>query len=196
MRKEKRQSYPGSQIGTSFLLVVFIILCLVIFATLSLSGALRDQEYSKKAAAKTTAYYAADTKAVHRLAEIDALLAEAQAEAKRAANGQIEKESYLEIVAEKLGSLDGVQLTTDEDGRTIVSYQVAIDEAQELQVALELTDNNSATDETRQSKPSPDNADAQAERLYKIIKWKEVSSSAWEEKTTLPVLGNGEIVEE
>lgn len=39
MKRKKRGSYPGIQIGTSYLLVIFVILCLVTFATLSLSSA-------------------------------------------------------------------------------------------------------------------------------------------------------------
>ena len=42
MKRKKRGSYPGIQIGTSYLLVIFVILCLVTFATLSLSSAKRD----------------------------------------------------------------------------------------------------------------------------------------------------------
>ena len=46
-RKKRPDSMPGFQIGTSYLLVIFIILCLVTFAALALSGALRDQSYSQ-----------------------------------------------------------------------------------------------------------------------------------------------------
>ena len=41
--KKRPDSMPGFQIGTSYLLVIFIILCLVTFAALALSSALRDQ---------------------------------------------------------------------------------------------------------------------------------------------------------
>ena len=56
MKKKKRGSYPGIQIGTSYLLVIFVILCLVTFATLSLSSAKRDQSYSQQLAGRETAY--------------------------------------------------------------------------------------------------------------------------------------------
>ena len=48
MKRKKRGSYLGIQIGTSYLLVIFVILCLVTFATLSLSSAKRDQSYSQQ----------------------------------------------------------------------------------------------------------------------------------------------------
>lgn len=51
--KKRPDSMPGFQIGTSYLLVIFIILCLVTFAALALSSALRDQSYSQ-ALAKTS----------------------------------------------------------------------------------------------------------------------------------------------
>ena len=53
-RKKRPDSMPGFQIGTSYLLVIFIILCLVIFAALALSGALRDQSYSQALAKHQT----------------------------------------------------------------------------------------------------------------------------------------------
>ena len=59
MRKKKHASQPGFQIGTSYLLVIFVVLCLVTFAALSLSSSLRDQSYTKKLAAHQTAYASA-----------------------------------------------------------------------------------------------------------------------------------------
>ena len=153
--------------------MVFLILCLVIFATLSLSGALRDYEYSKKAADKTTAYYAADTKAVHILAEIDEVLAEIEADIEVSADSRDREAVYLERAAGELEQLEGVRTEKDADGRLVVSYQVPVDETQELQAALLLTGDS-----------------------MKILRWKEVPSSSWEEQTTLPVLGNGGSIEE
>ena len=56
MNKEKR-TFGFLNIGTASLLVVFLTLCLVSFAILSLSAAKSDYEFSKKMAQKTTAYY-------------------------------------------------------------------------------------------------------------------------------------------
>lgn len=71
MKKKKRGSYPGIQIGTSYLLVIFVILCLVTFATLSLSSAKRDQSYSQQLASRETAYCEANAKAAQIMAQID-----------------------------------------------------------------------------------------------------------------------------
>lgn len=61
--RPKRSHYPGFQIGTALLLVVLTAICLLIVSGLSLSAAIRDYEYSEKAANKTKAYYEANSKA-------------------------------------------------------------------------------------------------------------------------------------
>ena len=38
--KPKKNSYPPVNVGSSFMLVILVILCMVVFAMLSLSGAL------------------------------------------------------------------------------------------------------------------------------------------------------------
>ena len=68
--KRKRELYPGFQIGTSLLLVILTSLCLLVFAALSLSSAIRDYKYSEKIAEKTSCYYEADGKANELLAEL------------------------------------------------------------------------------------------------------------------------------
>ena len=91
----KKQKYPLINMGTSLMLVIFIILCFIIFSTLSLSSSLRD--------------------------------------------------------------------------RNLLSFQEKIDKNQELEIQLQLTN-----DQNR----------------YKIIKWEKHSSTKWENKTSLPLIGN------
>ena len=69
---EKKTSYPPINIGTSFMLMVFIILCMVIFAVLSFSNALKDYEYSSQSATRATAYYEACNEAERILAGLEA----------------------------------------------------------------------------------------------------------------------------
>ena len=69
--KTKKSSYPPINIGTSFLLVIFIVLCMVIFSAFSLSSASKDYEYSKKNAARTQAYYEACNQAEEIRAQIE-----------------------------------------------------------------------------------------------------------------------------
>ena len=56
-------------IGFSSILMVFTMLCLVTFATLSLITANSDYRLSLKVAEKTTAYYEADTAENRRYAD-------------------------------------------------------------------------------------------------------------------------------
>lgn len=72
--KTKKESYPPVHIGTSFMLVIFIILCMIIFAVLSLSSAHKDYEYSLKSARRASEYYAANNLAEEKLAEIDTFI--------------------------------------------------------------------------------------------------------------------------
>lgn len=59
----KKQSDAFPMIGGSSLLVIFAVLCLTIFALLSLSTAQAGSRLSQKSAETTYAYYAADTQA-------------------------------------------------------------------------------------------------------------------------------------
>lgn len=167
MSDTRKRPYPGVQIGTSFLLVVFVILCLVIFATLSLSGALRDYGYSRKTAEKTTAYYRACSAAEERIGEIDALLQDARQHTDSYA-------AYTQRVSEEASRQP--ELTAElTEGHLVLSFSEEINDSQTLEVALELNE-------------EPQMADG----CYRIVKWKETASRNWEEKTKLPVLGGGE----
>lgn len=116
----KRKNYPITNIGSSSLLVIFIILCLVTFGALSITSANRDYQHSRTIADRTTAYYEASNQAERKLAEIDALLAEFLP------TGEKELESALR-------SID-VSMT---DSHTL-EYTIPIDERQQLQVGLEI----------------------------------------------------------
>lgn len=165
MKSTKNHSYPGIQIGISFLLVVFIILCLVIFSTLSLSGTLRDYEYSRRSARRTTDYYHACSMAQEHLCEIDLLLREAR-------QSTHDQSDYLDYVSGQISAIPELTLHTDTDPATI-SFTEEINANQDLEVTLELTSLTQTAD-----------------RCYKIIKWKETASKNWNAKTTLPVIGS------
>ncbi|MCQ2546287.1 MAG: hypothetical protein MJ161_01910 [Clostridia bacterium] len=71
MRKANNQT-PFTTIGVSSLLVVFLILCLVTFACLSLSTAKSDYEFSKNNAQHKTEYYRASNEAEKHLNDLAA----------------------------------------------------------------------------------------------------------------------------
>ena len=64
----------GMNVGTSSILLIFVTLCLVSFATLSLVSANADRKLSAKVADRTVAYYNACNKAEESIASIDATL--------------------------------------------------------------------------------------------------------------------------
>lgn len=116
MRKIKQKSFPGMQAGTSYLLVIFVILCLVTFAVLSLSGAQKDQKNVQKLADRQTAYCRANSEAAKMLKEIDLALESASAK-------------------EKIAGINGVNVT--EDGEEIqIDYMVVVTENQNLEVSV------------------------------------------------------------
>ncbi len=161
MSTGKEKGYPGFQVGTSFLLVIFVIICLVLLGVLSLSGALRDKSYSDKVAEKTGRYYAAVSEAQHKLGEIDKALSEMD----KAGDYGI----YLEDVGMIVSGLDGFVYRRDEE-QAVLSYKVPVTESQSLFVEVEVLD--------------PE----KGEGNYKIVKWQEDSELVWEEEETLPVL--------
>lgn len=162
MSAGREKGYPGFQVGTSFLLVIFVIICLVLLGVLSLSGALRDKEYSDRVAEKTECYYTAVSEAQHKLGEIDKMLVET-------AETYVDYGMYLEDVGMIATGLDNVGCMIDGE-QLVLSYKVPITDSQSLAVEVEVLDPR------------------KGEGNYKIVKWQEVSETVWEEEGTLPVL--------
>ena len=75
--KEKNASAPFLNIGTSSFLVVFLVLCLVTFAILSLSTSRSDHSLAEKAAERKTLYYDALSRSEEKLGTLDDSLADA-----------------------------------------------------------------------------------------------------------------------
>ncbi len=104
-------------VGISSILMIFVALCLTIFAVLSFLSARADYKLAKMTADAATAYYEADTKAER----IYGALASASGD-------------ELQKAAEQ----SGASLSPSPDG-TRVSYDVAVDERRTLHVELLLT---------------------------------------------------------
>ena len=69
---EKRKGFSGA--GLSTVLLIFVMLCLIVFATLSLSTAWTDLKMSRNIADRATAYYEAQSKAYKKIKEINEIL--------------------------------------------------------------------------------------------------------------------------
>lgn len=67
-----RHTTPFTPIGVSSLLVIFAVLCLTVFALLSISTVRADRALSEKAAASAKGYYQADLAAETTLAALRA----------------------------------------------------------------------------------------------------------------------------
>lgn len=89
MAKEKKRA--SVQVGGSTILMIFTVLCLTVFAVLSLSSAKADVSLTQKAEQTLIAYYKADGEAEEKLRQWDEQMAEAQKDANE------EQEFFLEL---------------------------------------------------------------------------------------------------
>ena len=71
--KSRKHSF-GINIGSASILLIFVLLCLISFATLSIVSANADSKLTAKVLERTTAYYEACNKAEVSLADIDKTL--------------------------------------------------------------------------------------------------------------------------
>ena len=75
-----RKKYPVVNIGTTSLLTVFVILCMVTFAALSWLTAVRNAQLNERVQERTEAWYQAANAAYEKIAEIDETLQEYRAD--------------------------------------------------------------------------------------------------------------------
>ena len=168
MRKQSEKApAPFFNIGASSLLVIFLILCLVTFAILTLTSAKSDADFAEKLAHHKTNYYAACNTAESTLDEIDAVLADAWQLSDTAA---VFTEIETRLTA--LNSCEQLQLSMDfTQSEPTVSYAVAIDDKQNLCVTLTLAA-----------------APAKGEAYYRISQWQVQSSGKWNGDQTLNLM--------
>lgn len=152
-------------IGASSILILFVLLCLVTFAVLSLVSANADYNLSKKTAESVTCYYQADAQAETQLALIDEAL---KACAERTPNGAQPADFY-KILSDELLPLNGVSIVMDKDKFTI-QYQIKIDDNRALQVSLQpvFPFKNSA-------------------KRYTLTGWQVIQISEWNPDNSIPV---------
>lgn len=109
----QKESTFHINIGFSSILLIFVVLCLVAFATLSIVSANADAKLSNKVAERSQAYYEAHNQAEINIAMLDKTLVEAYAQA---AN----EEEYFSTVGHS------------------ASYVIPISDMQELSVNLNI----------------------------------------------------------
>lgn len=186
--ESKKKSAPFVNIGSSSLLVIFMVLCLVTFATLSLSSAQSDYKFSERLADRRTAYYTASNQAEEILGSVDAVLARTYGDS---------RSTYFSTAQERLSELtlktqseDGTsssennaaksqnnpagEITLELDFHTeipSISYTVPVNEKQALSVILDVMP-----------------ADQTADGFYCIQQWKVVSTQEWNGDDTLKLI--------
>lgn len=157
----KRRSYPITNIGSVSLLMIFIVLCLVVFSSLSLSGALSDHQYSLKIAQHNADYYQASSLATGILKEIDQVLHTAYAQ---------DPEHYYTAAETELAAMES--LTTDLGAESpSITYEVPVNDRQMLKVVLSLNEPGQTQD-----------------GYYRITSWQEVPASTWNGDDTLHLM--------
>lgn len=199
MRKQSEKApAPFFNIGASSLLVIFLILCLVTFAILTLTSAKSDADFAEKLAYHKTNYYAACNTAESTLDEIDAVLADAwqlsdtdtsknsinndssqpdstssdSSQPDLTSSGTAAVFTEIETQLTALDSREQLQLSMDfTQSEPTISYAVAIDDKQNLCVTLTLTA-----------------APAKGEAYYRISQWQVQSSGEWKGDQTLNLM--------
>lgn len=156
----KKQKTAILNIGTCSILVIFVLLCLVTFATLSLVSANADYQLSKKNADRVKDYYEADTEAEELLGEIDACL-----------YNLCQKERFSseeDFLAAAPAALREFQQITVSEGEA--SFSMPLGEEQILYVKLTLE---------FPKKPG--------DGFYKLTHWQVMNTGSWEGDNSLPV---------
>ena len=163
----KKKITGGVNVGTSSILVTFVLLCLVTFAALSFLSANSDYRLSKQAADRTTQYYSACSYAEIIMADIEAKLSEAKSTASS-------EEAYMDSV---LALFEGDTSVTVEAGEnTTLSYDIPVNDSQNLHVCLSV--NSPADDDSA---------------LFSIEKWQTETKDIWEEDENATLLDDGDI---
>ena len=125
---EKNHS-GGINIGTSSILVTFVLLALVTFAALSYISARSDYVLSKEAADRTASYYDANRMAEIYLANIEALLS-------KQLDGSKSAEEFYNGIEDLFADNENIEVSKTDDGLKQLSYSIAVTNGQNLNVAL------------------------------------------------------------
>ncbi len=114
--ENKKSSKSGIGTGSVSLILIFAVLCLTIFALLTLSSAKAENDLAAKTAASISAYYAADAQAEHVFSALRSAMTTNDA-----------------IPA----TIDDIAITANEEGSSShIAYFVPMDDAQQLSVIL------------------------------------------------------------
>lgn len=167
----KKKSRIGLNIGTSSILLVFVLLCMVTFAALSFVSANADYKLSRSLETRTTQYYTVSNDAERRLSEIEDVLAEVKGQA--ADFGEY-KALVQEILETGTGTGSGgdliraeVSYKKSDESWAALCWQLPFSDTQALDIIINLTD--------------PFENDS----YFTVSSWKVISTVLWEDNSTL-----------
>lgn len=171
-QKEKnKDSSFGMGVGATSILMIFVLLCLVVFAMLSLVNANADKKLNDRLANRTKAYYAACDKAETLLEDMDESLAQLYLE-------NPEADDYMAACLSYLDGAGGVA-APERDGTGVrFSFSVIISDEQHLSVVALV----------------PKEPEAGG-RYYTIQAWQTMARQAWEPDTKLPVFESDDMTD-
>lgn len=124
----KDHNMPFLGIGAASIVLVLTIVCLSVFATLTLTSAQGDHTLSKKNLERTTDYYEASNQANKILEQVDQRLWSSYHRSKN-------KKDYMKKVPE---ALSDVKMITYDKKRQIVSFQTKITNKQQIKVEIKV----------------------------------------------------------
>lgn len=123
-----RKHNTGINIGGSSILMIFVLLCLTTFATLSMVSANADYKLTQQTALSTAQYYDADARAEVMLGQIDGYL-------KSCADLSRSAAEYNRLVVEGISRFTGAQAWAEETG-VAIQYEMQVNDTQSLSVQL------------------------------------------------------------
>ncbi|MCI8400561.1 MAG: hypothetical protein HFI38_00415 [Lachnospiraceae bacterium] len=169
----KKQKFSFFNIGTSSLVLIFLVLCLVTFSVLSLVTARADYSMSSRTADRLKQYYQTSSRAEQILAVIDDSLAALydRSSGESAYLAAVADTDWNEVVSSAGDALsDGVTIFLKEGETPLLEYELPMTSKQSLHVAV-----------------VPLYPTASGQGFYHIRSWKLTETSAWEPDSTLPV---------
>ncbi|MCI5579095.1 MAG: hypothetical protein MR364_06280 [Oscillospiraceae bacterium] len=129
MRREDKSPKIGLGVGYVSIMLIFAVVCLTIFAVLSLKAALSDESFNERSSEFLTQYYNADTAAKETLSKLDSLAYEAR------------KSDFFEDAFENnVKRINDVSVARVQGG-IAASYSVPINEHQKLVVEIVFDEN-------------------------------------------------------
>jgi len=129
MKEKKKGFTPGLNVGSSSILVTFVLLCLVTFAALCYVSAKADYNLAVETSERIQKYYSADTSAEVYLANVDSLLSKLAA--------TTDESAYFDGI-DNLFSDNDMYSVVKSDNDTLIHYEMPVSDSLSLNVTLKV----------------------------------------------------------